>query len=58
MKQLQIREDFARTFKTDSRFRFPNFPIIDAESHRRGLPLLSNEAISRESIYDDTGLQN
>ncbi|MGL6341004.1 MAG: hypothetical protein ACRC80_17925 [Waterburya sp.] len=24
-----------------------------AESHRRGLPLLSDEAISRESIYED-----
>jgi hypothetical protein len=27
-----------------------------AESHRRGLPLLSDEAISRESIYDDERL--
>ncbi len=27
-----------------------------AESHRRGLPLLSDEAISRESIYSDERL--
>ncbi len=27
-----------------------------AESHRRGLPLLSDEAISRESIYSDEQL--
>ena len=27
-----------------------------AESHRRDLPLLSDEAISRESIYGDRGL--
>ena len=27
-----------------------------AESHRRGLPLLSDEAISRESIYRDERL--
>ena len=27
-----------------------------AESHRRGLPLLSDEAISRESIYSDKDL--
>ena len=27
-----------------------------AESHRRGLPLLSNEAISRESIYSNERL--
>ncbi|WP_036478550.1 hypothetical protein [Myxosarcina sp. GI1] len=27
-----------------------------ADSHRRGLPLLSDEAISRESIYSDERL--
>jgi hypothetical protein len=27
-----------------------------AESHPRGLPLLSEEAISRESVYDDEQL--
>jgi hypothetical protein len=27
-----------------------------AESHPRGLPLLSDEAISRESMYDDEQL--